>query len=44
LRRHWPDELKDDYSNVLPLGMKIKNAKKKNKKKIWWVQYNVGYL
>jgi plasmid maintenance system killer protein len=45
LWRHWPDELEDDYSNVLPLGMKIKkNAKKKNKKKIWWVQYNVGYL
>jgi hypothetical protein len=45
LRRHWPDELEDDCSNVLPLGMKIKkNAKKKNKKKIWWVQYNVGYL
>ena len=45
LQRHWPDELEDDCSNVLPLGMKIKkNAKKKNKKKIWWVQYNVGYL
>jgi len=44
LLRHWPDELEDDFSNVISFGTKIKkNARKDNQKKTWRVTLNVGY-